>query len=268
MRKADGTVDPPADANTGASAASRILVVEDNPDLRTYISSLLEEENHVITAENGKAGLELARSHLPDLVISDLMMPVMSGTEMTAKIKQDTATNHIPVIMLTAKADKESKLEGLELGADDYLIKPFDKEELQVRARNLIRQRAKLREKFAQDFLLASETEEGAFHFHALKGILDIIHQHLDDVNFNMNAFGRELHMTRSQLFRKIRSVTNTTPNELVRIVRMRRAARLLRSTDLNVTQVMYEVGMKNPSHFAKSFKKYYKMNPAKYRKA
>ena len=243
------------------------LVVEDNPDLRKYLLDQLKVSYRVLEAEDGRKGLEQAKQHLPDLVITDLMMPVMSGLEMMQALKQDPATNHIPVIMLTAKADMQSKLEGLELGADDYIIKPFDSEELRVRVRNLIRQRAQLREKFAHDFLLASESDEGALHYNTLRGILDIIHHHLEDAEFNMNAFGRELGMTRSQLFRKIRLVTNTTPNELVKIVRMKRAAQLLRSTDLNVTQVMYEVGMQNPSHFAKSFKKYYNVNPAKYRK-
>ncbi len=244
-----------------------VLVVEDNPDLKKYLVDQLEAFYQVLEAEDGRKGLEIAKQSLPDLVITDLMMPVMSGLEMMEVLKQDPATNHIPVIMLTAKADMQSKLEGLETGADDYIIKPFDSEELRVRVRNLIRQRAQLREKFAHDFLLASESDEGTLHYNTLRGILDIIHRHLEDAEFNMSAFCRELGMTRSQLFRKIRSVTNTTPNELIRIVRMKRAARLLRSTELNVTQVMYEVGMKNPSHFAKSFKKYYKVNPAKYRK-
>ena len=243
-----------------------VLVVEDNPDLRRYLVDQLSASYRVLQSENGKEGFEAAKKHLPDLVISDLMMPVMSGVEMTEKLKLDPATNHIPVIMLTAKADKESRMEGLDTGADDYVIKPFDTDELLVRVRNLILQRELLRNKFTQNYLLETDKEEKTMQYKMLREILDAIKHHLGDSDFNLAAFARELHMTRSQLFRKIRSITGTTPNELLRIVKMKHAAHLLRSSDLNVTQVMYEVGLQNTSHFAKSFKKYYGVNPAEFK--
>ena len=185
---------------------------------------------------------------------------------MMHELKRDQATNHIPVIMLTAKADRQSKMEGFETGADDYIIKPFDAEELKARVKNLIRQREELRKKFAQEFLQEIEKEETLTHYRMLKDILETINRHIGDPEFNIPSLSSELNLTRSQLFRKIRSISGTTPNELLRIVRMKRAAKLFRSTDLNVTQVMYEVGMKNPSHFAKSFKKYFGVNPGEYR--
>jgi len=264
----DEEVDPESEKEgkeASPESEKLVLVVEDNPDLRKYLVDQLSAVYHVLESENGKEGFEVARKHIPDLVISDVMMPVMDGIAMTEKIKRDPATNHIPVIMLTAKADKDSKLQGLELGADDYVIKPFDKDELLVRVRNLIRQRELLREKFSHDFLLEPETEKSSVHFTMLREILAVIDNHLDDPDFGLPSLGRELGMTRSQLFRKIRSITNTSPNELVRMVRMKHAARMLRSRDMNITQVMYEVGMKNPSHFAKSFKKYYRLNPSEY---
>ncbi len=243
-----------------------ILIVEDNPDLRKYIIEQFSGSYQVLAASQGKQGLEQARKYLPDLVISDLMMPVMGGVELTKRLKSDPVTNHIPVIMLTAKADKTSKIEGLETGADDYIIKPFDSEELIVRAGNLIRQRDQLRNKFTRDYLI-DENKEGSFsQYKMLKEILEVIDHHLEYPEFNLSSFGKELGMTRSQLFRKIHSIAGTTPNELLKIVRMKRAAYLFRTTDMNVTQVTYEVGMKNPSHFAKSFKKYFGVNPAKYR--
>ncbi|MFC2079916.1 response regulator [Bacteroidota bacterium] len=254
------------EGEAGRANENVILVVEDNPDLRKYLVDQLSTSYTVLEAENGEAGLEVAKNKVPDLVISDLMMPVMSGTEMTALLKQDPATNHIPVIMLTAKADKESKIEGLDTGADDYVIKPFDADELLVRVRNLIHQRELLRNKFTQNFLLDPEIEENSHQFRMLREILGVIKLHLSDPDFNLASFSSELGMSRTQLFRKIRSITSTTPNELVRIVRMKHAARLLRSGHLNVAQVMYEVGMKNPSYFAKSFKKYFGYNPTEFR--
>lgn len=243
-----------------------IQVVEDNDDLRKYLVETLAGSYHVLEARNGKDGFEQVKKHLPEIVISDLMMPVMGGKEMTEKLKKDPVTNHIPVIMLTAKADKGSKLEGLKTGADDYLVKPFDSDELKVRVRNLIRQRKLLREKFTSEFLAEKGNKIIHLKFNALREILEAIEPYIGYPDFDLSALSNELGMTRSQLFRKIRSIADTTPNELVRMVRMRRAARLFRSTDLNVTQVMYEVGMKNPSHFAKSFKKYFRVNPADYR--
>ena len=130
-----------------------ILIVEDNPDLRNYISGNLEKSYRLMVAENGKEGLNSAIENIPDLVISDVMMPEMDGIEMCHKLKTDDLTNHIPIILLTARADRGSKLEGLETGADDYIIKPFDAEELKVRVRNLIRQRKILKDKFRKEFV-------------------------------------------------------------------------------------------------------------------
>jgi DNA-binding response OmpR family regulator len=246
--------------------APLILIVEDNLELATYISGILDDQYRILTAENGKIGLNEAIEKIPDLVISDLMMPVMDGLELCGKIKEDRRTNHIPVILLTARADRESKLEGLGTGADDYIIKPFDSEELKTRIRNLILQREKLREHFRQDFLLEDNGQVVPASFSSLKEIVSIIDRHLEDPDFHIRAFSEALSMSRSQLFRKIENITGTTPNELIRLVRMKRAAQLLRTGVLNVTQVMYQVGMTHPSHFASSFRKYYGVNPSEYK--
>ena len=244
-----------------------ILIVEDNTDLRKYISGNLSGQYRILEAKNGKEGLDKAIESIPDLVISDLMMPEMDGVEMCDRLKKDTRTNHIPLIMLTAKADRESKLESLETGADDYIIKPFDAEELEVRVRNLIELRKILREKFSKQFL-GQETgpELESFRDHFIKKIINTIDRHYSDFDFSVDELGKELHMSRAQFFRKVNALTGTTPNELLRLYRIKKAASLIESGQNNITAIMYEVGFQSTSHFAKSFRKYYGKNPSEYR--
>jgi signal transduction histidine kinase/DNA-binding response OmpR family regulator/streptogramin lyase len=244
-----------------------VLIVEDNADLRKYISGNLSGRYQILEAENGREGLDKAIENIPDLVISDLMMPEMDGVEMCERLKKDTRTSHIPLVMLTAKADRESKLESLETGADDYIIKPFDAEELQVRVKNLIEQRKRLREKFSKLFL-GQETgaEPESFRDQFIKKIIDAMDQHYSEFDFSVKEMGRELYMSRAQFFRKVHALTGTTPNELLRLYRIRKAASLIESGQDNITAIMYGVGFQSTSHFAKSFRKYYGKNPSEYR--
>lgn len=244
-----------------------ILVVEDNSDLRSYIGDKFRKQYQVLEAENGKEGMEKALKYIPDLVITDLMMPVMGGVELCRELKEHPATNHIPLIILTAKADKESQLEGLEAAADDYISKPFDSELLLARTRNLISQRKDLRKHFEKEMILSGdEYRFPSPRFRMLKEIIIVIERHLDDPDFDLGSLTAHLNMSRSGIYRKIFAITGSTPHELVRIIRMKRAAALLRHGRQNVTQVMYNVGMRNPSHFAKSFRKYFGVNPGSYR--
>jgi signal transduction histidine kinase/CheY-like chemotaxis protein/AraC-like DNA-binding protein/ligand-binding sensor domain-containing protein len=244
-----------------------ILVVEDNPDLREYIVGQFRGQYRVIEAENGKKGMEKAIQQIPDLVITDLMMPVMGGMEFCRKLKEHPATNHIPVIMLTAKADKESRLEGLEAAADDYIIKPFDSELLLARARNLIHQRAELRKRFQNEWILGTDEKLSASpQYGMMREIVKVIDEHLDDPDFDLASMASRSNMSNRGLYRKIRAITGTTPHELIRIMRLKRAASLFRSGERNVAQVMYRVGMRNTSHFASSFRKYFGVNPGDYR--
>ena len=245
-----------------------ILVVEDNPDLRgPDIVGQFSPQYCVIEAENGKEGLERSIEHIPDLVITDLMMPVMGGIEFCRKLRDHPATNHIPVIMLTAKADRESRLEGLEAAADDYIIKPFDSELLLARAKNLIRQRKELRKRFQEEWPKASDDKLSASpQYRMMREIVIIIDEHIDDPDFNLDTMASRLHVSTSGLHRKIKAITGITPHEMVRIMRLKRAASLFRRGERNITQVMYQVGMKNPSHFASSFRKYFGVNPSDYR--
>ncbi|WP_340113884.1 ATP-binding protein [Maribellus mangrovi] len=243
------------------------LIVEDNSDLRTYISGILGNNYRIQTAENGKLGYDMAVAKIPDIVISDLMMPVMDGVELCRMIKEDERTNHIPVIMLTAKADKGSKMEGLNTGADDYIIKPFDAEELHTRAKNLIDQRKKLRQKFRKDFILPKKTDiTVSQNDRLIRKVFDLFEKNYSDFNFNVDDMSAELHMSRTQFYRKVHALTGESPNELFRVFRMKKAAELIKAGNSNITGVMYEVGFKSTSHFANSFKKYFGQNPSEYR--
>ncbi len=242
-----------------------ILIIEDNVDLRNYISRNLEKNYRILTAINGKEGLDKALECIPDLIISDVMMPEMDGIEMSKLLKTDERTNHIPIIMLTAKADRDSKLEGLETGADDYLIKPFDQEELQVRIKNLLEQRKRLREKFRKEFVSDLKIMEASPEDQFLKKVHDILNNHIEEPEYTVEQLAGELHLSRSQVFRKVLAVTSFSPNELLRNLRLKKAAILFHSGHKNVAQVMYQVGFNNPSYFAKCFSELFGMNPSQY---
>jgi signal transduction histidine kinase/ligand-binding sensor domain-containing protein/DNA-binding response OmpR family regulator len=276
--EAEGNEMPSRETGTTVSASSKmrdselgkpnILIVEDNTDLRNYISGNLGNEYQILMAENGEIGLELAKENIPDLIISDLMMPVMDGMEMCRLLKSGESTSHIPVVMLTAKADRDSKLEGLETGADDYLIKPFDSEELQIRVKNLIRQRELLREKFRNEFLATADvSKDPSPNDEMLKKILDTLRKHLSEPEFNMDRMSEELNMSRRQLFRKVNAVTGYAPNELLRNIRLKAAASLFRAGEKNISQVMYQVGFNNPSYFTRCFRELYQFNPSEFLK-
>jgi CheY-like chemotaxis protein/AraC-like DNA-binding protein len=246
-----------------------LLIVEDNSDLRNYISENLNSEYRILEAENGRDGLQLAINSMPDLIISDLMMPVMDGIELCIQVRREKRTNHIPFIMLTAKADRESKLEGLETGADDYLIKPFDAEELRVRIKNLINQREILKEKFRKEFMVIPdeklmETSEDSI----LVDIFRILENHFSDPDFNLEKMSSQLSMSRSTLFRKVRAVTGFTPNELLQNIRLKKAAGLFNSGEKNITRVLYQVGFNTPSYFTECFREQFGMNPSDYIKS
>ena len=214
-------------------------------------------------------GLVKATEMIPDLVITDLMMPEMDGMEMCKKIRNDERTSHIPVIMLTAKADRDSKLEGLQTGADNYIIKPFDAEELQVRVKNLIEQRKRLWEKFKAEFI--TDVDEQAINSpddQLLQKILNILNKHLSEPEFNIDQMSGELNMSRTQLFRKVYAITGHTPKDLLRTIRLKKAVSLFNSGENNIAQVMYQIGFNNHSYFAKCFRELYRVNPSEYLKS
>lgn len=243
-----------------------LLVAEDNSDVRAHIFENLQEEFRIIEAADGEQGLEKSLDSIPDLVITDLMMPKMDGVEMCNRLKTDERTSHIPVIMLTAKANGESKIEGLETGADDYVIKPFNIKELIARVKNLIGQRKKLRERFSREVTLepkdiAITSVDEKF----LNRAIGIIEDHMGDFEFDAATFQDEIGMSRSQLFRKLRALVDQSATEFIRTIRLKRAARLLEQGYGNVAEVTYEVGFNNLSYFARCFKKLYSVSPSEY---
>jgi signal transduction histidine kinase/ligand-binding sensor domain-containing protein/DNA-binding response OmpR family regulator len=243
-----------------------ILIVEDNVDLTNYISRNLENQYRILSAKNGIKGLDEAIKYIPDLIISDVMMPEMDGMEMSKQLKTDERTNHIPIIMLTAKADRDSKLEGLQTGADDYLIKPFDTEELKVRVNNLIEQRKKLRDRYRKELLTDYEGHEiPAPEDDFLVRVMDCIKKHMTESEFNVEQLGKELGFSRTQLYRKILALTDHTPNEFIRNIRLKMAARMFHEGHRNITRVVYEVGFNTPAYFTQCFREVYGVNPSEY---
>jgi len=236
-----------------------ILIVEDNIDIRDFIAENLSDCFIVELAGNGKAGLKRAIKKIPDLVITDIVMPKMDGIELCRNLKTDERTSHIPVVMLTGKTAIDDRLQGLETGADAYLTKPFNIKELRLRVIKLIEQRQKLRERFTRDLLLepkdiAVTSADEKFIARAM----EIIEKNIDNSEFEVRQFQAEMFMSRMQLFRKIKALTNQTPGEFIRTIRLKRAASLLKQNFGNIAQITYEVGFNNPSYFAKCFKDLY----------
>jgi len=244
----------------------RLLIVEDNADLRQYIIQHMDHHFSIFEAENGQDGLNTALKEMPDLIISDVMMPVMDGYAFCEKIKSDERTSHIPVILLTAKADSDSRVEGLELGADDYIAKPFDNRELAARVNNLIDQRRMLREKFSRMIevrpgeITASSKDE-----QFLTRLISVFEPHVDESDFSTRDFAREVGMSRSNLHRKLIALTNQPTHEFLRSLRLKRAAQLLIQAAGSVTEIAYAVGFTNPSHFSKIFREHFGQTPSQF---
>jgi signal transduction histidine kinase/DNA-binding response OmpR family regulator len=245
-----------------------ILIVEDQDEIRNFIRENLVSQYQIIETSNGKEGLEKSLEVIPDLIISDVLMPEMDGIELTKKIKNDFKTDHIPVILLTAQAAIENKLQGLETGADDYLTKPFSVNELTIRVNNLVKQRKKLRERYKKEITLEPKdipitSKEEKF----LNRALEIIEQHISDPGFSVEQFASEIFMSRVQLHRKFVALTDQSPSEFIRIFRLKRGAKLLLNKHGNISEIAYDVGFNNPSYFTESFKKYFGCSPFEYYK-
>lgn len=245
-----------------------LLVVDDNADVVYYLISLLERDFDLIVASNGKEGIMKAVEFVPDIILSDVMMPVMDGISMLDAVKNDFRTSHIPVVLLTAKADIASRLEGLERGADAYITKPFNREELKVQLRALISQRIKLQERYA-GFGTLLLTEDKDFHYEDtfMRRIREIMIVNLGDEGFDIHRLSNEMAMSRTQLYRKFRSLTNMTITEYLRSLRLHRAKELLHDSLLTVAETAYMTGFKNVSHFSRVFKREFGENPSAIRR-
>ena len=247
-----------------------LLIVEDNPDLRRFIAETMQGEYQILTAENGRIGLTAALEHTPDLIVSDVMMPEMDGFTLCEKIKTDEHTSHIPVILLTAKAGQQHKIAGLETGADAYLTKPFDEKELLVRARNLVEQRRKLRDRFAgignlrevrrlrPDEIAVTSADE-----RFLQKVAAAVEENMDNEFFSVEDLAGAVAFSRSQLHRKLKALTGESPTNLIREFRLTRAKELLEKGHGNVSEVAIEVGYSSLSYFTRSFKEAFGILPS-----
>jgi signal transduction histidine kinase/ligand-binding sensor domain-containing protein/DNA-binding response OmpR family regulator len=246
----------------------RLLVVEDNDDVRHYLQELFASEYDVSTAEDGVEGWEKALSLLPDLIISDVMMPRSDGLELCQKIKQQPKTAHIPVLLLTARTAETQQLEGLGVGADEYMSKPFNPALLQAKATSLLRNRQKLHEYYQRHILLEpTEIVVADVDRQFLESAMAVVEQHLVDPEFSVQVLVREMAMSQSVFYRRIKSITGQTAVEFIRDVRMKRAAQLLAQTQMRVSEVAFEVGVEDAKYFRRMFQKIYNLSPSEYAK-
>ena len=244
-----------------------VLIIDDNNGMRAYLRSILQDKYNVSEATNGEQGLEKARREVPKLVVCDVMMPVMDGLEFTKRLKEDTATSHIPVVLLTARSLSEQRKEGYDTGADSYITKPFSGQVLLSRIENLLRSRIMLRSVFAGD---KQETEEEEKLNEADKTFVGrlrtAIQDNLGDSDFSVERLGEEIGLSRVQLYRKVKALTGQTPVELLRKARLTKARQLLEKTEKSVSEIAYEVGFTSPSYFNKCFKDEFDINPSSLR--
>nr|MBI1228477.1 response regulator [Cytophagales bacterium] len=244
----------------------KLLLVEDNVDLRNFMREQLQGAYFILEAENGHLGVQQALDSLPDLIITDLMMPEMDGIRLCEKLKSDDLTSHIPIIVLTARADMESRLEGLDMGADDYLTKPFKIEELSARIKNLLESRRKLREKFQNGFSLnpieitATSVEEKF-----MQRLFDIMEEHHTDPAFDLEKLCKVIGMSRTNLYRKLKAITNQHPTEFIQSFRLKKAVMLFKCRSGNISEVAYSLGFNSLSYFTRIFKKHYGVTPTEY---
>src|SRR5690606_826544 len=262
----DGPTEGPTEGPTddGAPELPLVLVVEDNADLRAYIRHQLAGAFQLAEAADGADGLEKALALVPDLVISDVMMPGMDGYALCRTLKTDERTSHVPVVLLTARADAESKIAGLETGADDYVPKPFHAEELRVRVRNLIEGRRRLRARFSREVLVlgVSEVALPAREVSFLEHVQALVEAHIANPDFGVDALAEALSMGRRQLERKLQALIGEAPGGLLRRVRLERAAHLLRQESTTVKEVAAAVGYRSVPHFTQAFREAHGVSP------
>ncbi|MFQ5707486.1 MAG: ATP-binding protein [bacterium] len=243
-----------------------VLIIEDNADVRSYICDYLDHDYQIREAVDGEEGFEKSVEMVPDLIISDVMMPGIDGYELCRRLKTDERTSHIPIVLLTARASGESKVEGLQTGADDYITKPFDACELQVRVKNLIEQRRKLRERFRKEVTLQpKDVAITSMDAQFLQRAMEVIEENLSDPEFSTDLFARKVAMSRMQLHRKLRALTGQSTHEFLRTYRLQRAAQLLQYRAGTVTEICYDVGFNSLSHFARVFRKQFGQSPSEF---
>ncbi|MCG8580914.1 MAG: response regulator, partial [Bacteroidales bacterium] len=247
-----------------------LLIVEDNADVRKMIRDLFDDLYQITEAVDGIDGMNKALEKQPDIIISDVMMPNLSGTEMCAKLKRNIETSHIPIILLTAKTSFENKLEGIELGADDYVSKPFSSRMLKARVKNLLHNRLVLQSRYKSEPKLdVSEIAKNNLDLEWMKKLESVIDNNIDNDKFDVDYFASEMNISRSNLYRKVKAITGQTPNDFIQSFKIKKAAGMLMAdSSINVTEVAYAVGFSSAKYFGQCFRKVYGVPPSKYGKS
>jgi signal transduction histidine kinase/DNA-binding response OmpR family regulator len=237
-----------------------VLVVDDNDDVRSYIASILSSEYVVKHAVDGQQGLEKAIREVPDIIICDVMMPVMDGLEMCNRVKRETVTSHIPVILLTARTQEDQRAEGYDYGADAYITKPFSSKVLLARVKNLLTNRRLLRDVFSNGEIMDDKPKDAETQF--INKFRKQVQTQMSDPELNVETLSNDMGLSRVQLYRKVKALTGSSPVELIRIARLKRAERLLKSDGKTIAEISYEVGFSSPSYFSKCYKDYFGVLP------
>ena len=249
------------------STNSKVLIVEDEEDIRNYLAFELSSIYKVMESTNGQEALDIITKGQPDLIISDIMMPVMDGITLCKKIKGNILTSHIPVILLTALSKDEDKAEGIETGADMYLVKPFNSEFLKIAIANLIDNRRKIFEQIQNkpDALVFDHHKHKSHDEILMQKVMTIIKQNISDSNLNVEMLADGVGISRVHMHRKLKEITNQSARDFIKNIRMKQAAYLLTSKKLNVSEVGYAIGYTNLSHFSNTFKSYFGVSPKEY---
>ena len=245
-----------------------LLIVDDNIEVLDYLEMVFQNQYNIARTLNGREAMEYLQEHEPDLIISDVMMPEMDGIQLCKELKTNIITSHIPLILLTAKATVENTLEGLQIGADDYIAKPFNPDILKAKVANFIESQKRIIEKFVNadnGVIIPKDITKNPLDEEFLQNVIDAVSKNLDNEEFSVEELGSMVAMSRSNLFRKLKAVTGQTPIEFIYNYRLRRAMEMLLERKLSVSQISYEVGFKSPSSFTKSFKKQYGKSPTSF---
>ena len=245
-----------------------LLIVEDNADLRSLLEHTFDNDYKVITANDGEKGIDLAIEHIPDIIISDIMMPIKNGIELTETLKNDERTSHIPIVLLTAKAGDANELKGIEVGADDYITKPFNSQILITKVSKLIETRQLLQNRYSQELILTpKDIAITNLDEEFLEKVQVVLNVNLVEASFSIEDFSKAVGMSRMQLHRKIKALTGLSASEFIRSQRLKLAAQLLKKSDINISEVGYSVGFNDPSYFTKCFKVAYNCTPTEFAK-
>lgn len=249
-------------------AQNIILIVEDNEDIRRFVATSLDSDYRVFEANNGTSGLEMAKELVPDLIISDIMMPGLDGYQLTRALKKHEQTSHIPVILLTAKAGEESKIEGLQMGADAYISKPFSGKELQAQIKNLITLRHQLKQKYSRHMLMRpNEVKEPSMEEKFLLRVRAVVEKHMGNEHFSVEDLAHEVGLSRAQVHRKLIALTGHSASRFVRNFRLELAMDLLKKNVGTVSEIAYRVGFSSPAYFTKCFTEDFGMAPSQVKK-